>query len=204
MKTGAAAPCQTGRHQTPHLRLVDTDDHGDIDDVADPQNAVCGLNGASFCVTISYTARPQSRHDDDEIDLTDSKFQATDLTLQIGDLTLQIGDLKFQIGDLTLQIGDFTLGTTPAKRRLDVTTRPMADLNVLSAIRCFKSTIPSVKSAIRSVKSTIRNVPRWHTSVAAPSPRDVLVAPSPTLTIQGEQSRDSPPGGMTSEYLPSS
>jgi hypothetical protein len=109
------------------------------------------------------------RQDVDKLCITDSKLQIDDSTLQIGDSTLQIGDLTLQIGDSTLQIVDLTLLPASSKRRIDVTTRWIVDLNDLPPRRKSISTIRNFKSPIRSFKSVIRSVPQWHTSVTAPS-----------------------------------
>ena len=71
------------------------------------------LSDLCDCVTISYAARPVSRHDV-------NKLQIDDSTLQIDDSTLQIGDSRFRIVDLTLL-------RAGSDRRLDVTKLRIGD-----------------------------------------------------------------------------
>ena len=167
--------CQIGARVSPDVDLIDIDDKRFIDEVDSPRSVMPGPSGLCDCVTTSYAARPVLRQDVDKLYIDDSKLQIDDFTLQIGDSTLQIGDSTLQIGDSTLQIVDLTLLPASSKRRLDVTTRWIVDINDLPSCRKSISTIRNFKSAIRSFKSAIRSVPQWHTSVTATS-RSVIRA----------------------------
>ena len=161
--------CQIGARLSQHVDLIDIDDYRFIDVVVSRRGVLSGPSGLCNCATRSYAARPVLRQDVNKLCIDDSKLQIDDSTLQIDDLTLQIGDSTLQIGDSTLQIVDLTLLRASSKRRLDVTTRWIIDLNDLPPCRKSISTIRNFKSTIRSFKSAIRSVPQWHVSVTSPS-----------------------------------
>jgi hypothetical protein len=158
-----------GGHVSPDVDLIDIDDERLIDEVDFPRSGQLTSHALSACHSLSYTTYAALRQDVNKLGIDDSKLQIDDLTLQIDDLTLQIGDSTLQIGDSTLQIVDLTLLPTSSKRRIDVTTRWIVDINDLPPCRKSISTIRNFKSTIRSFKSAIRNVPQWHTSVTSPS-----------------------------------
>ena len=160
--------CQIGGRLSADVDLIDIDDERHIDEVDFPRSVMTGPGCLSDCLTRSYGAWTVLRQDGNELHIDDSKLQIDDFTLQIDDFTLQIGDS-------TLQIVDLTLLRASSKRRLDVTTRWIVDINDLPPGRTSISTIRNFKSAIRSFKSAIRNVPQWHASVISPS-RSVIQA----------------------------
>ncbi len=158
-----------------HVDLIDIDDERHIDEVDFPRSGHPASSALSACHSLSYTTYTVFRQDVNKLRITDSTLQIDDSTLQIDDLTLQIGDSTLQIGDSTLQIVDLTLLPTSSKRRIDVTTRWIVDINDLPPCRKSISTIRNFKSTIRSFKSAIRSVPQWHASVTSPS-RSVIRA----------------------------
>jgi hypothetical protein len=130
-------------------------DNGVIDENHFPRSGRLASRALTACHSLRYTICVALRQDVDKLRIDDSKFQTDDSRLQIGDFTLQIGDSTLQIGDSTLQIGDLTLPQGSSKRRIDVTTRWIVDLDDLPPFQSLKSTIRNFKLAIRSFKLVI-------------------------------------------------
>jgi hypothetical protein len=140
---------------TSHALVVDPHHEGVIDENDFLISGQLAAAVISACHSLSYTTGTALRKAVNKLRINDSKLQIDDFTLQIGDFTLQTGDLTLQIGDFTLRIGDFTLSLGSSKRRFDVTTRWIVDLNVLTPSWSFKSTIRNFKSTMRNFKSAI-------------------------------------------------
>jgi hypothetical protein len=128
MRTGAAAPCQTGMPRRLCRRIVDTIDPDVIDEMTGARTAASPPRGLSCCKTTTYISRARSRVEDNKTCFADSKLQITDSTLQITESTLRIGDPTLQIAGATVRIVDLAFLRPVSDRRSRLPTSWIGDL----------------------------------------------------------------------------